>query len=59
MESFQMSTEFINEEDLKPTKFGNMRFRNKGYMVINTKTVGLYFTIFLILSSFSLIIYLM
>jgi hypothetical protein len=54
-----MSTEFINEEDLKPTKFGNMRFRNKGYMVINTKTVGLYFTIFLILSSFSLIIYLM
>lgn len=59
MESFAVSKDLIDNKEEVKNKFGNIKFFRKGKCVFNTKSIGLYFTIFLIVGSYSFILYLM
>jgi hypothetical protein len=59
MESFHISSELIDESSGEISQFGNMKVYNNGWITINKKMCGLYFTLSIILGIFGIAAYLM
>lgn len=53
MESLHITSELIDDVPKQLSYFGNMKFFNKGKRAINTKIRGLYFSLFLLIATFS------
>ncbi len=56
MESFQISTDLIDDKKQVDNNFGNMKFFKQGSICFNRKMIGLYITILIKFSTFSMTI---
>jgi hypothetical protein len=53
MESLHITSELIDDVPKQCKYFGNMKFYKKGKKSINTKIRGLYFSLFILITTFS------